>query len=71
MNEDVLKGKWKQMKGSVRQWWGKLTDDDVDRIAGRTEELVGVLQERYGWSREQAEAEVKARVRDMDTQPTR
>jgi uncharacterized protein YjbJ (UPF0337 family) len=58
MNSDVLKGKWKQLKGNVRKQWGQLTDDEVDEIAGDAEDLVGKVQERYGRSREQAEAEV-------------
>ncbi|HEY7698328.1 MAG TPA: CsbD family protein [Vicinamibacteria bacterium] len=62
MNEDVFKGNWKQMKGRLKQWWGRLTDDDVDRISGNAEELIGVLQERYGYEREEAEAEVSRRL---------
>ena len=58
MNTDVLKGKWKQLKGSVRKQWGQLTDDEVDQVAGDAEVLVGKVQERYGRSREEAEAEV-------------
>ena len=58
MNTDILKGKWKQLKGSVRKLWGELTDDEVDQIEGDAERLVGKVQERYGRSREQAEAEV-------------
>lgn len=56
--EDILKGKWNQLKGKVRQRWGELTDDDMDRIAGRQEELVGVLQERYGRSKAEAQREL-------------
>lgn len=59
MNEDILKGKWKQMKGSLRKTWGKLTDDDVEQINGNYELLVGKLQERYGHTRELAEKECK------------
>ncbi len=59
MNDDIVQGNWKQMKGHVRQWWGKLTDDDVDQIAGQRDQLVGKLQERYGYSKEQAEQEVR------------
>lgn len=59
MNEDILKGKWKQLKGSLRKTWGKLTDDDVDQINGNYEVLVGKLQERYGHTRELAEKECK------------
>jgi len=55
MNWDQFEGKWKQMKGSVREQWGKFTDDDVDQIAGRRENLVGRLQERYGLAKEEAE----------------
>lgn len=55
---DVLKGKWNQLKGEIRQQWGDLTDDDVDRIAGKRDELIGKLQERYAYSRDEAEREV-------------
>jgi uncharacterized protein YjbJ (UPF0337 family) len=55
MNEDVLKGKWKQFRGSVKEKWGKLTDDDLDRIDGNRDKFVGVMQERYGWARDRAE----------------
>jgi uncharacterized protein YjbJ (UPF0337 family) len=54
MNSDVFEGKWKQLKGSVKQRWGKLTDDDLARMSGKKDELVGKLQERYGYTREQA-----------------
>ena len=58
MNTDVMKGKWLQLKGEVRRQWGKLTDDDLDQIEGNSEKLVGKLQERYGWARNDAEREV-------------
>lgn len=58
MNEDVLKGKWKQLKGEVKEQWGRLTDDDLDRIEGNYDQLVGRVQERYGYSREEAKREV-------------
>ena len=58
MNQDILEGKWKQLKGKAQQQWGKLTNDDLDRIEGRREELVGIVQEKYGWAREKAEEEV-------------
>ena len=57
-NQDVLAGKWKQARGKVKQWWGKLTDNDLERISGRVDQLVGVVQERYGYTKEQAEKEV-------------
>lgn len=54
MNSDQFEGKWKQLKGGVKQRWGKLTDDDVTALSGKKDELVGKLQERYGITREQA-----------------
>ena len=58
MNKDILKGKWVQVKGDIRSWWGKLTDDDVNQIQGDTEKFIGKLQEHYGYGREQAEKEL-------------
>jgi uncharacterized protein YjbJ (UPF0337 family) len=58
INSDVLMGKWKQLKGKVRQQWGDLTNDDVDRIQGNYEEFAGILQERYGYSREEADRQI-------------
>ncbi|MGF1461561.1 MAG: CsbD family protein [Maricaulaceae bacterium] len=57
--DDVFKGQWMQLKGRVKSAWGKLTDDDVQQIEGDFDKFVGVLQERYGW--EKAEAEAQAR----------
>ena len=58
MNWDEIEGKWKQMSGSVREKWGKLTDDDLDVIGGQKDQLVGKIQQRYGCQKEQAEKEV-------------
>jgi uncharacterized protein YjbJ (UPF0337 family) len=58
MNADVLKGKWHQLKGEVKSKWGQLTDDDLDRVAGDAEKLVGRVQERYGYERDRAKREV-------------
>ena len=58
MNSDILEGKWNQVKGKVRQKWGELTDDDLTRIAGKRDELIGLIQERYGRTRAEAEREV-------------
>lgn len=58
MNTDQIEGQWHQIKGSVRARWGKLTDDDLDRIAGNRERLLGEIQERYGKSKEEAKREV-------------
>lgn len=59
MNSDELKGKWKQLKGSVKQKWGKLTDDEVTEIEGNSEKLIGKIQEKYGVARGEAERQVK------------
>jgi len=59
MNEDILQGKWKELRGKVRQRWGKVTGDDVDQLKGTHEELVGLLQKRYGYERKQAAKEVR------------
>jgi uncharacterized protein YjbJ (UPF0337 family) len=56
--QDILFGKWHELKGQVRQQWGKLTDDDLTRLSGKTEELAGVLQQRYGYAKAQAEIEI-------------
>lgn len=58
MNTDILTGKWKQAKGEVKKQWGKLTDDDLTMIEGQQDKLIGLLQERYGYAKEQAEREV-------------
>ncbi|MGH9446426.1 MAG: CsbD family protein [Terriglobia bacterium] len=55
MNWDQVEGKWKQAKGMAKERWGKLTDDDLNVISGKKDQLVGKLQERYGLAREQAE----------------
>jgi uncharacterized protein YjbJ (UPF0337 family) len=58
MNDDTLKGQWKQLKGRVREQWGKLTNDDVDQIEGQSEQLVGKVQERYGIAKDEARRQV-------------
>lgn len=59
MNEDILKGKWKEIKGSIKEKWGDLTDDDLTEIEGQTEKLAGILQTKYGYTKEKAEAAYK------------
>ncbi len=58
MNWDQIEGNWKQLTGQVKEKWGKLTDDDLTVIAGKRDQLAGVLQERYGLVKEQAEQEL-------------
>ena len=64
MNQDVLAGQWKQMRGELKSWWGKLADDDFDRIAGQKDKLIGVVQEKYGYAREKAQQEVERRFKE-------
>jgi uncharacterized protein YjbJ (UPF0337 family) len=66
MNDDTFAGQWKQMRGALKSWWGTLTDDDFQKIGGQKDKLVGVIQERYGYSREQAQNEVERRFNEYD-----
>jgi uncharacterized protein YjbJ (UPF0337 family) len=59
MNRDVLHGKWHELKGEAKIQWGKLTNDDLDKIDGSVEKLIGLVQERHGYGRERAAREVK------------
>ncbi len=65
MNEDILKGQWKQVRGQVKQWWGMLTDDDLDKINGKRDQLIGKLQEKYGYSKEQAGRQIDERMAEF------
>ena len=73
MNEDTLKGQWTQLKGKIREQWGNLTYDDLDQIQGRSEQLIGSLQTRYGIQRDEAKRQVDAWMNDtsVDPYPTR
>lgn len=65
MNEDIFKGKWKELKGSVKEKWGDLTDDDdVTEVEGKTEKLLGILQEKYGYSKDKAQEEYNKFMED-------
>lgn len=66
MNKDIIQGNWTQFKGKALQAWGKLTNDDLDVIDGRQEELVGRLQARYGWAKEEAERRVTDQVAEWE-----
>jgi uncharacterized protein YjbJ (UPF0337 family) len=59
MNRNILEGKWKQLRGEVRERWGELTNDDLDQIAGQSDKLAGVLQERYGYTQMEAERQIQ------------
>ncbi|WP_311223439.1 MULTISPECIES: CsbD family protein [unclassified Acidovorax] len=60
MNEDTVKGNWKQFTGKIKEQWGKLTDDDLDVAAGKRDQLLGKLQERHGLAKDAAETELKS-----------
>jgi uncharacterized protein YjbJ (UPF0337 family) len=62
MNKDIFEGKWKEMRGQVKEWWGHLTDDDLEQAGGNAEQIVGLLQEKYGYTRKRAEAEFNQRI---------
>ena len=66
MNNDVLKGQWKQIRGRAKAWWGKLTDDDLERAAGKFDVLAGLLQEKYGYTRAHAIEEIDKRVTEYE-----
>ena len=66
MNKDQIQGKWRQWMGSAKTQWGKLTDDDLTQIEGDAERLAGVVQERYGYTKEQAQEEVNRFFRDQE-----
>ena len=65
MNWDQIQGDWKQLTGKVKEKWGKLTDNDLTVIAGKRDQLAGVLQERYGYAKEQAEKELDEFLKTM------
>ena len=60
MNQDRIQGRWKQLKGKVKEQWGKLTDDDLDVIAGRRDQLLGRIQQRHGLARDEADRQASS-----------
>ena len=66
MNADILKGKWKQIQGEAKKWWGDLTDDELTKVDGERDKVVGLVQERYGYSKEHAETEVDRRLTEYE-----
>ncbi len=67
MNKDIFEGKWKQIRGESKAWWGKLTDDDLDRVAGKFDVFAGLLQEKYGYSRERTSEEIDKHFTEYET----
>jgi uncharacterized protein YjbJ (UPF0337 family) len=70
MNRDILQGKWKQLRGDLKTFWGRLSDDELDQIEGHRDKLIGKLQEKYGYTRERAEQEVERFSTEMDRKYT-
>jgi uncharacterized protein YjbJ (UPF0337 family) len=66
MNSNQMEGQWNQVKGHLKAWWGKLTDDDIGQIAGNKDKLVGMLQEKYGYLYEEALGEIDRRLNELD-----
>lgn len=58
MNWDQVEGKWTELKGKAREQWGQLTDDDLDKVAGKRDQMIGLVQQKYGKAKEEAEREV-------------
>jgi uncharacterized protein YjbJ (UPF0337 family) len=67
MNWDQVAGKWTEMRGAVRERWGRLTDRDIDVIAGKRDQLVGILQQRYGTAKEEVEEQVNDFTRRIES----
>jgi len=68
MNQDISAGQWRQMRGALKTWWGRLTDDDFDWIGGEKDKLVGLLQQKYGQTRDEAQQEVDRRFDEYGDQ---
>jgi uncharacterized protein YjbJ (UPF0337 family) len=66
MNTDTFEGQWRQMRGELRSWWGRLSDNDLEKVAGKKDRLIGMLQEKYGYTREAAQQEIDRRLREYD-----
>ena len=63
MNNNILEGKWKQVRGQAKAWWGKITDDDLEKVGGQYDKLIGLLQVKYGYTQQQAIDEYKKRTK--------
>ncbi len=63
MRSEVFEGKWKQIRGQAKIWWGKLTDDDLEQVDGKLYKLIGLLQEKYGYTLQEAETEFELRTK--------
>lgn len=67
MNKDIFEGNWKEIRGKIKEWWGKLTDDELEQAAGNSEQIIGLLQQKYGYTRERAVEELNKHVTEFKT----
>ena len=70
MNRDILEGKWKQLRGRIHERWGRITNDELDQVEGNGDRLVGIIQERYGLARDEAERQLDSLVSSDDQSST-
>ena len=71
MNKDGFEGKWKQIRGQAKVWWGRLSDDDLNKVAGKFDSFLGLLQEKYGYSPERAQEELEMHVNELEANMNR
>ena len=71
MNTDIFEGKSKEMRGRLKGWWGKLTDDDLERVGGNVDQIIGLIQQKYGYTRQYAKDEFNQRIKSMETSKQR
>jgi len=64
MNKDIFEGKWMEMRGQVKELWGKLTDDEIEQAGGKADQLIGLIQQKYGYTHEHAEEEFNRRINE-------
>jgi len=70
VNRDILEGKWKQLRGRIHERWGRITNDELDQVEGNGDRLVGIIQERYGLARDEAERQLDSLVSSDDQSST-
>jgi uncharacterized protein YjbJ (UPF0337 family) len=69
MNSDILAGKWKQLQGSIQSQWGRITNDELEQVEGNTDRLLGLIQEKYGYARDEAERRLAEFVQSSTPHP--